>query len=217
MVNEYRLYELKKRQNPEYLEKQRTRARLWWQNNRDKQNNKRRFKDDIFKSKIFNKYGGAFCANCNDTNIRALHIDHIEGNGNKHRKRINKVGRDFYKWIIDNDYPPGYRVLCANCNWLEYLKLQPALKQNNGAIRARRCLNKLKTNFMALLGGKCRCGVSDLRVLTVHHINNNGAHHRRLIANGKSGYSFYRKAIKDLANLDDLECRCFSCNCAERA
>jgi len=21
-----------------------------------------------------------------------------------------------YRWLRDNDFPPGYRVLCANCN-----------------------------------------------------------------------------------------------------
>lgn len=69
---------------------------------------------------------------------------------------------------------------------------------------------------MDLLGGKCKCGMSDIRVLTVHHKKNDGAKHRKLISNGKSGYSFYRKVMKNLESLSNLECRCFSCNCAER-
>lgn len=100
MVNEYRLYELKKRQNPEYLENQRVKARLWWQNNRDKQNNKRRVKDDNIKVEIFSKYGGAVCAICCSTEIRALCLDHINGGGRKHLKDINKIGRDFISGLL---------------------------------------------------------------------------------------------------------------------
>jgi hypothetical protein len=43
-----------------------------------------------------------------------LGIDHINGGGTKHRKEIKNFG--IYKWLIDNNYPLGYRVLCHNCN-----------------------------------------------------------------------------------------------------
>ena len=53
------------------------------------------------------------CACCGDQTVEFLSIDHIDGGGGKHRK---KVSTNFYKWLIRNDFPDGYRVLCYNCN-----------------------------------------------------------------------------------------------------
>src|SRR3990167_6345931 len=66
---------------------------------------------------VIEKYGGK-CACCNEADIKFLTIDHIDGNGNKHRKELNLGGgRSFYYWLRRNGYPKGYRVLCMNCNW----------------------------------------------------------------------------------------------------
>lgn len=60
-------------------------------------------------------YGGnppkCFC--CGESNIEFLCIDHIEGNGNSHRKSI---GGTLYEWLRRENYPKGFRVLCHNCN-----------------------------------------------------------------------------------------------------
>jgi len=54
------------------------------------------------------------CACCGETEERFLSIDHIDGGGYKHRKRI---GHGMVMWWLRNrGYPPGYRVLCMNCN-----------------------------------------------------------------------------------------------------
>jgi len=53
------------------------------------------------------------CACCGDNNMEFLTIDHINGGGSKHRKQIKG---HFYEWLIKNNYPEGYRVLCMNCN-----------------------------------------------------------------------------------------------------
>ena len=63
------------------------------------------------------------CNECGYNNTHALTIDHINGNGNKHRKSIrNSGGASFYKWLIKNNLPEGYQVLCWNCNHLEHLR-----------------------------------------------------------------------------------------------
>jgi hypothetical protein len=37
------------------------------------------------------------------------------------RKNIG-FGREFYRYLIKNDFPPGYQVLCYNCNsYKEYI------------------------------------------------------------------------------------------------
>lgn len=56
------------------------------------------------------------CACCGDSHIEFLSIDHIDGGGTKHRKKIRISGNKFYFWLRRNNYPKGYRVLCNNCN-----------------------------------------------------------------------------------------------------
>jgi hypothetical protein len=58
------------------------------------------------------------CACCGENNYEFLTLDHIDGGGTKHRKTLKiTAGKDFYAWIIRNDFPVGYRVLCMNCNF----------------------------------------------------------------------------------------------------
>lgn len=78
-------------------------------------------KERVFRIKleVFAYYsdGEPKCACCGDNNIEFLSIDHIKGNGNKHRAKLNiKAGYHFYEWLRKNKFPAGYRVLCFNCN-----------------------------------------------------------------------------------------------------
>lgn len=57
---------------------------------------------------------GNKCACCGETEPMFLAIDHINGGGNQHRKFMHK--RDISIWLRDNNYPPGFQVLCHNCN-----------------------------------------------------------------------------------------------------
>ncbi len=63
-------------------------------------------------------YGGdpVHCACCGETTEEFLCIDHIAGGGNQHKKAIKKWGSQFYAWLRSQGYPPGFRVLCHNCN-----------------------------------------------------------------------------------------------------
>lgn len=76
------------------------------------------------KKKIFNHYGGFMCSCCGEKEKKFLTIDHINGGGTKHRKETNGGGRTTYRWIIKNNFPEGFRVLCMNCNF--------GAGQNNG-------------------------------------------------------------------------------------
>jgi hypothetical protein len=67
------------------------------------------------KLKIFEAYGGARCACCGDTHLAFLSIDHINGDGALHRKTV--PGPLLYPWLRRNNFPPGFQVLCRNCNW----------------------------------------------------------------------------------------------------
>ena len=58
-----------------------------------------------------------YCDCCGETELNFLCLDHINGGGGKHRSEIGVAGgHGMYRWIIKNNFPKGYRVLCANCN-----------------------------------------------------------------------------------------------------
>ncbi len=56
------------------------------------------------------------CKCCGEQTIQFLSIDHINGGGNKHRKEIGGSGYALYSWIIKNNFPDGFQILCHNCN-----------------------------------------------------------------------------------------------------
>lgn len=56
------------------------------------------------------------CVRCGFSDIRALSIDHINGDGYIHRKELK--GKNLYEWLIENDFPEGFRTFCMNCQWI---------------------------------------------------------------------------------------------------
>ena len=71
------------------------------------------------KEELLKHYGNK-CNCCGETIIQFLTLEHVEGNGNIHRKKLFKYnvgGVHMYRWLKKNNFPPGYSVLCMNCNW----------------------------------------------------------------------------------------------------
>lgn len=66
------------------------------------------------KMRVLEAYGGlqCHCVGCDITEFEFLTIDHIDGGGSKHREKIHNI----YSWLIRNEFPKGFRVLCMNCN-----------------------------------------------------------------------------------------------------
>jgi hypothetical protein len=97
----------RRRKDPEQLAE--------WRKNRSATMKARykRLKDDVYQA-----YGGYVCACCGETEPLFLSLDHVHGNGYDHRADGRKCrGDGLYKWIIDNDFPDDFQVLCMNCNW----------------------------------------------------------------------------------------------------
>lgn len=95
-------------------------------------------KERNLKIEVFSHYGGV-CGCCKEDELTMLTIDHINGGGTKHRRSIGLSGgggQHFYKWLKDEGFPSGYRVLCINCNLSTY---------NNSGI----CAHKFKSDFVA--------------------------------------------------------------------
>lgn len=61
--------------------------------------------------------GNPCSSNCSD--IRCLSIDHINGGGCKHRRELGKKSIHFYRWLIRNNFPAGFTVLCMNCQFIK--------------------------------------------------------------------------------------------------
>ena len=68
------------------------------------------------KAVCFTHYGGK-CNCCGESCMEFLTIDHINGGGTKHRKSLGiPTGFPFYIWLIKNNFPEGFQVLCYNCH-----------------------------------------------------------------------------------------------------
>lgn len=74
----------------------------------------------LFRIKVFRHYcnGPIECIDCGYTEQLALTVDHIYGNGKKHAKARGVV--NVYRWLINNNFPEGYQILCYNCNVIKY-------------------------------------------------------------------------------------------------
>jgi hypothetical protein len=70
----------------------------------------------LLKKFVMNAYGGPRCICCGETGLTFLTIDHIEGRGRRHRAVIGRRGETFYRWLKVQNFPPGFRVMCMNCN-----------------------------------------------------------------------------------------------------
>lgn len=77
------------------------------------------------KKEIYNKMreraldvlGGPRCGCCGFSDLRALQIDHVAGDGYAKRKK-GEHGQRLYASVIKTG-GVGYQVLCANCNWIK--------------------------------------------------------------------------------------------------
>lgn len=67
---------------------------------------RRNLRDDVL-----DHYGRA-CVCCGEKEDAFLTIDHIAGDGAKHRG----AGQNLYRWLRKQGFPLGFRTLCANCN-----------------------------------------------------------------------------------------------------
>ncbi len=86
---------------------------------------KRKAAAERLKREVLIAYGGIKCScpKCNEksNDIRFLTIDHIDNDGYRHRKKLGSGGSTLYRWLKKNNFPPGYRVLCFNCNSARHL------------------------------------------------------------------------------------------------
>ena len=87
-----------------------------WKETILKGNLKRTIECNEFKKLIYDHYGEK-CNCCGIVGEIFLCIDHVNNDG-AIRKKLGepKRGREFYLWIINNNFPEDLQILCYNCN-----------------------------------------------------------------------------------------------------
>lgn len=79
--------------------------------------------------------GAMRCACCGESEIGFLNIDHMNGGGTKERKTTGRGGSSFAIYLRKRGFPPGYRILCYNCNCaLAHFKVCPHERTRNVAV-----------------------------------------------------------------------------------
>lgn len=101
------------------IERERARAREYAATHREECQARIRRRREVQKNAVFTFYGGQppICSCCGESRLEFLTLDHINGGGTKHREQVGGSGSFMYAWIIKNNFPDGFRILCMNCNF----------------------------------------------------------------------------------------------------
>lgn len=79
----------------------------------DKQLEGQKRRRDRMRRIVIEHYGNE-CSCCKENEYGFLTIDHVNGGGTKHRKTVTATSLPFF--IVKNNFPKDYQVLCYNCN-----------------------------------------------------------------------------------------------------
>ena len=130
------------------------------------------------------------CEICSNTDISHLCLDHIYGDGTKHRKTVKTTrGSSVYRWVIREKFPRIFRVLCHNCNWIAHIT-NSEIGKSKSAESTRRCRIDVLKNYSNGTMQCAKCNNNDIRVLSIDHMNGGGTQHRNYL--GGSSINVYR-------------------------
>ncbi len=91
---------------------------LWARNPKEYSNNYVKEAHQKKRLIVIRFYGGnpPKCKCCSEQEYKFLSIDHIVGGRGKQKIGGEKSGYTLYGWLIKNNFPKGFQVLCHNCN-----------------------------------------------------------------------------------------------------
>jgi hypothetical protein len=133
----------------------------------------------------FYSNGEMTCDCCGNTHLEFLEIDHINNDGSEHRKKIGVGGSVLVRWIIKNNYPDGFQVICRNCN-IEKSKFEN-LKLLTTPIKVRNAnyyqsIRRKVIGYYSNTTFECECcGENKFDVLCIDHIDGGGCDHLKKI------------------------------------
>lgn len=87
------------------------------------------------KAIVLRHYGGE-CEACGENEPDVLTVDHINGGGAEHRKTV--PASQIHAWLIKNEFPRGFRILCFNCNH----RSRRSIERGNGPLQTIRNLQR---------------------------------------------------------------------------
>ena len=154
--------------------------------------------------------GNNNCKCCGEKDIRFLTIDHINNDGANHRRKIKTF--KLYRWLINNNFPNGYRILCYNCNCGRKCGVCPHIhpktyKRTYYYKNRKKVIGHYSNNT-----NECKCcKEQNFDFLTLHHSNNNGSEHRK---NKSVASDIYRWLIVNNYPCG-YEVLCYNCNCGK--
>lgn len=173
----------------------------------------RKQNDMEIKEKVLTHYGKE-CACCGEANVAFLTIDHINEDG--YKDRHIGTGVKLYRWIIKWGYPNTFQTLCIKCN---------SSKTYNSGVCVHKLFkkkgmtpsNKIKSEVLLHYSNnqlRCDCcSENELDFLTIDHINDDGAKHRKKLRkkgiHGGSGFYYWLKRNHYPAEYRVL---CLNCN-----
>jgi hypothetical protein len=69
------------------------------------------------RQEVLSAYGGK-CACCGESTPEFLGIDHVNNDGESHRRELKGYGRSINRWLKMNGFPHDgrFQLLCHNCN-----------------------------------------------------------------------------------------------------
>lgn len=100
-------YQRTKAEHKAYADKHRERFRL-----------KSREGQRRLRLQVLRHYSGGTprCACCGETRYQFLALDHINGRSESERSARRVASAKLCTWLRRHDFPPGFQVLCHNCN-----------------------------------------------------------------------------------------------------
>ncbi len=188
----------------------------WRKNNPDKvklyeKKSHRKYNQKI-KREVLEHYGNCQCVRCPTNNVACLSLDHVDNDGCAHRKQIKcAAGSKFYLWVKKNGFPnsPRLQVLCMNCQFIK--RDEARIRTTKLQIYQHAHRLRLKTLVLSKYGG-CRCGacgMTNIICLTLDHVLDNGADHRREIGCRRDIYKYLKK--NNFPNNPPLQVLCINC------
>ena len=86
----------------------------WTEEEREAHRERNRQSLAKLRSDVLAAYGGA-CACCGNAYEAHLTLDHVDGGGRQERLAVGN-GQRIYRRLRQKGYPPGFQILCWNCN-----------------------------------------------------------------------------------------------------